>query len=131
MPAVSLITGHNIGASLCRYDNTCCSSLPRWTLHIAVSYGESDHTLPTILSKFFSHALCKVGVLGELHCYGEYSIVDYEFRCAALPHNLDGQVGRHSHVHTEALLAKYDLKTLWNDYGVVGDLLVRHILSFI
>ncbi len=46
-------------------------------------------------------------------------------RCTAYPDDLDGDItGRRSHEHTCALLDAFDLKTLWDEYGVVGDLVV-------
>ncbi|CDO71501.1 hypothetical protein BN946_scf184909.g95 [Trametes cinnabarina] len=44
-------------------------------------------------------------------------------RCTAPPDNLDtGPATRRSQQHTEALRDTFDLRTLWDDYGVVGDL---------
>ncbi|OCH89900.1 hypothetical protein OBBRIDRAFT_731772 [Obba rivulosa] len=45
-------------------------------------------------------------------------------RCTANPRNLDGDVTatRRSHEHTNALRATFNVKTLWDDYGIVGDL---------
>ncbi|EKM48882.1 uncharacterized protein PHACADRAFT_202281 [Phanerochaete carnosa HHB-10118-sp] len=44
-------------------------------------------------------------------------------RCAAPSNNLDdGDNVPRSHEHTRALLKTFDLKTLWDDYGIVGDL---------
>lgn len=47
------------------------------------------------------------------------------FRCTALPDDLDesDSVPR-SHEHTRMLLDAYTLKELWDEYGVVGDLVV-------
>nr|VWO96384.1 Uncharacterized protein [Ganoderma boninense] len=43
--------------------------------------------------------------------------------CTAEPDDLDtGQASRRSHEHTAALLDAHDLKELWEDYGIVGDL---------
>lgn len=47
-------------------------------------------------------------------------------RCTAIYTNLDGDhdaVSR-SHEHTRKLLATFNLKTLWDDYRLVGDLVV-------
>ncbi|OCH87368.1 hypothetical protein OBBRIDRAFT_850015 [Obba rivulosa] len=45
-------------------------------------------------------------------------------RCTASANNLDGSEGIHrSHEHTVALLRALDAKKLWEDYGVVGDLI--------
>ncbi|GBE89318.1 predicted protein [Sparassis crispa] len=43
-------------------------------------------------------------------------------RCTSHSENLDADAPRRSHTHTSALLDVFDLKTLWDDYGVVGDL---------
>ncbi|KAI8974265.1 hypothetical protein BD414DRAFT_468489 [Trametes punicea] len=44
-------------------------------------------------------------------------------RCTAPATDLDtGQALRRSHKHTEALANAFDLKTLWEDYGIVGDI---------
>lgn len=29
--------------------------------------------------------------------------------------------------HTDALIEEYDLKTLWEDYGIVADVIVRSV----
>jgi hypothetical protein len=46
------------------------------------------------------------------------------FRGTAAANNLDEHCGRRSHEHTNALLEQYDLKMLWEDYGIVGDVIV-------
>jgi hypothetical protein len=48
-------------------------------------------------------------------------------RCTAPPEDLDGGVGGpRSHVHTDTLLCTgtIALRELWDNYGIVGDLLV-------
>lgn len=45
-------------------------------------------------------------------------------RCDAPRQNLDGGGDRRTHGVTDALLDSLDLKDLWDDYGIVGDLLV-------
>jgi hypothetical protein len=45
-------------------------------------------------------------------------------RCTAKPENLDGEAGLRSHEHTAALADEFSLKMLWEDYGVVGDMIV-------
>ncbi|KAJ7110763.1 hypothetical protein C8R43DRAFT_1091601 [Mycena crocata] len=44
-------------------------------------------------------------------------------RCTASNKNLDGESGRRSQRHTEALFDAFDHKTLWDDYGVIPDVL--------
>ena len=45
-------------------------------------------------------------------------------RCDARRDDLDGEGDRRSHALTDILLDGLDLKALWDDYGIVGDLLV-------
>lgn len=46
-------------------------------------------------------------------------------RCCADRKNLDGpDCPRRSHQHTDHLLDALSLEALWDDYGIVGDLLV-------
>jgi hypothetical protein len=50
------------------------------------------------------------------------------FRCTAPADDLDStEAGRRSHVHTDALLNTYSLKILWEDYGIVGNVVVSAI----
>ncbi|KAH9965583.1 hypothetical protein BJV74DRAFT_869979 [Russula compacta] len=44
-------------------------------------------------------------------------------KCTAPADNLDAESGRRSHAHTDALLEQYSLKILWDDYGIVGDII--------
>ncbi|KAJ6626485.1 hypothetical protein B0H10DRAFT_2302293 [Mycena sp. CBHHK59/15] len=44
-------------------------------------------------------------------------------RCTASNKDLDGPSGRRSQAHTEALFDVFDHKTLWDDYGVIPDVL--------
>lgn len=46
-------------------------------------------------------------------------------RCTAPFNDLDSGCGRRSHELTRTLLDAFDLKTLWEDYGVIGDIVVR------
>ncbi|KAJ7687658.1 hypothetical protein B0H17DRAFT_1069770 [Mycena rosella] len=43
--------------------------------------------------------------------------------CLSPPDNLDSPSGRRSHEHTDALLEGCTLKELWDDFGIVGDLI--------
>ncbi|KAI0244925.1 hypothetical protein BJV78DRAFT_1277591 [Lactifluus subvellereus] len=43
-------------------------------------------------------------------------------KCTAPADDLDStEAGRRSHVHTDALLNTYSLKILWEDYGIIGN----------
>jgi hypothetical protein len=45
-------------------------------------------------------------------------------------HNdLDGEGGRRSREHTDLLVETLDLGTLWEGYGIVGDIVVRFYSS--
>lgn len=46
-------------------------------------------------------------------------------RCTAHRDCLDGSAGQRSHAHTRLLMKSLDYKTLWEEYGVVGDVMVR------
>ena len=53
-------------------------------------------------------------------------LTDKSSRCTAPYNNLDsGHHTRRSQAHTELLAEKFELGILWNEYGVVGDIIVR------
>ncbi|KAJ7756688.1 hypothetical protein B0H16DRAFT_1662563 [Mycena metata] len=43
-------------------------------------------------------------------------------KCTALPSNLDGEAGRRSHSHTDALMDEFGPKILWDEYGIDADI---------
>ena len=45
-------------------------------------------------------------------------------RCTAKRDNLDGGGGRRCREHTEVLAEAFGLGDLWQDYGIVGDVVV-------
>jgi len=49
--------------------------------------------------------------------------MEWDCRCTAQADNLDGEGGRQSHELTLAAMAALDLKTLWEEYGIVSDLM--------
>jgi len=49
-------------------------------------------------------------------------------RCTANRKDLDGEGGRRSREHTELLVNELELGTLWDEYGLVGDLIVHMFL---
>lgn len=52
------------------------------------------------------------------------------FRCTAPGSDLDsGQYGRRSQAHTDLLVEEFELGTLWEEYGIVGDIAVCSSLS--
>jgi hypothetical protein len=52
-------------------------------------------------------------------------------RCTAPADDLIAEAGHRSHVHTNALVGHYDLKVLWEDYGMAGRVTVSGISSFV
>jgi hypothetical protein len=52
-----------------------------------------------------------------------------EYRCTASNKDLDGEGGRRSHAHTDALFDVFDHKTMWDDYGVIPDVLVSPLTT--
>jgi hypothetical protein len=45
-------------------------------------------------------------------------------RCTAAKNNLDGGGGRRSRQHTDVLVREFELGILWEEYGLVGDVVV-------
>ena len=45
-------------------------------------------------------------------------------RCTAHQDDLDGGGGRRSRDHTELLVSELELGVLWDEYGLVGDIVV-------
>ena len=58
--------------------------------------------------------------------------VSYECRnrCTADRKDLDGGSVRWSHEHTQFLMDTFNMKTLWDDHGVVGDILISPFLFY-
>lgn len=53
----------------------------------------------------------------------------YSLRCTAPANDLDtGQYGRRSETHTRVLVEEFELGLLWDEYGLVGDIIVRIIV---
>lgn len=57
-------------------------------------------------------------------------IILYSFicRCTARPDNLDGPSMLRRREHTDTLVEMFELGALWDDYGIVGDIVVSHFL---
>ena len=75
----------------------------------------------------------QVRVFSWLPCFVTYTIpFAVQLRCTAPHHDLEGELGGpRSHLHTETLMSSgtITLRELWDDYGIVGDILVT-IFSF-
>ena len=54
-------------------------------------------------------------------------------RCTSSPDNLDSGDGLRSRIHTDVLLESgaISLKELWDDYGIVGDLIVSFLFVYL
>ena len=46
------------------------------------------------------------------------------YRCTANAKDLDGGGGRRCREHTELLVESFGLRDLWEEYGLVGDVIV-------
>jgi hypothetical protein len=89
--------------------------------------------LQITLSKFCSPVSCKGGAHSEYSRFSFFIFIYnyYPSRCTVKQTNLDGEGGRCSHEHTELLVREFELGTLWDEYGLVGDLVVCfHAFSF-
>jgi hypothetical protein len=54
------------------------------------------------------------------------------FRCTAPADGLDdGTYGRRSREHTNLLVEEFELGVLWDEYGLVGDIVVRAFIFYI
>ncbi len=68
--------------------------------------------------------------------YVPYVLINFDsdfkwlsIRCMARPDELHSSGTRQTHKHTRQLLDSFDLNTLWDDYGIVGDLVVSSIID--
>jgi hypothetical protein len=58
--------------------------------------------------------------------YADLMLTDKSFRCTAPSRDLDsGQYVRRSKAHTELLVEEFEFGMLWDEYGLVGDIVVR------
>jgi hypothetical protein len=59
-------------------------------------------------------------------------LLTHLFRCTAPADGLeDDKYGRRSREHTDLLVEEFELGVLWDEYGLVGDIVVRSIFSCI
>ena len=89
------------------------------------------HISPTIRSKSYLLVSCKGGVRGTNdYLYDEILILMPQvFRCDAHWKDLDhGDAGRRAHRHTEALFDAVGKNSLWDDYGIISDIMVHFFI---
>ena len=68
--------------------------------------------------------MCKVCIPSD-----EIHLLTSFFRCTAPANGLDAHHHvRHSQAHTELLVKAFELGTLWDEYGLVGDIIVCVLL---
>ena len=92
-----------------------------------------DHIQLIIQSKHFSPVLFKAGALGKtlffaiIHTHTQGCI-----RCTAPSRDLDGYRHlRRSSTHTDMLGEEFELGVLWDEYGIVGDVIVNFSPGYI
>lgn len=112
-----------------RYDYSGGCYVSRRSLSASYIWSRTIYSWLSWTSTSFvysSRMVCTVSV-------NSYMTLKYWFwycctlRCTALQTDLDGGGVRRSHEHTDQLLQVFDLKTLWDDYGIVGDLIVSRL----
>jgi len=84
-------------------------------------------TLQTILNRHCWLVLCKAGVQSMHFSNQSYILLTSILRCTAPANDLDSvnnQFVRRSQPHTELLVEGFELGTLWDEYGLVGDIIV-------
>ena len=116
-------------------------SSPSW-LHLTLSaalmdtseepFMDSDHILLITRSSVSSPVLFKVGVQGNEKWFvsNENMCSPFVFsRCTAPSRDLDGHRCLHrSRAHTDMLVREFELGTLWDEYGIIGDIIVSNVL---
>lgn len=101
-----------------------------------VTSGESYlglvHISPTIRSKHFLRASCRVGVRSKQLSF-QIVALSFSFcvRCTAKHNDLDGESTLRTRQHSDAIVEELELGTLWYEYGLVGDIVVRISSSFL
>jgi hypothetical protein len=92
-----------------------------------------DPISQTTLSRFFWVVLSKTGVLGmnpslliQLNNIHPLSVFN---SCTAHHSNLDGEAGPRSKEHRQQAIDCLGLGELWDDYGIVGDIIVSLLPS--
>jgi hypothetical protein len=81
-------------------------------------------TLQTIQNRPYLPVSCKAGVQST-YSYQQNAPLTCHSRCTAPANDLDsGQHVHRSQAHTELLVEEFELGMLWDEYGLVGDIVV-------
>ena len=83
----------------------------------------ADYPEQTLLACVVQGWCAKCVLPSSCQYFGELKLT-YPCRCDAHRDDLDGDSDRRTHAVTDYLLDALDLKHLWDEYGIVGDLLV-------
>jgi hypothetical protein len=85
----------------------------------------------TIRNRSFLHALCRDGVHGKQYLFITICVLSL-CRCTVNFKDLDGGSGRRCREHTELLITSFGPQVLWDEYGLVSNVVVRilNTLSF-
>src|ERR1700722_11763438 len=87
-----------------------------------------DLTSQTILNKPSWPVSYKVGARSESSFYFCFLIMKCIIRCMASAKNLDGGYAtRRCREHMDLLVEELELGILWDEYGLVGDIIVSNI----
>jgi hypothetical protein len=86
--------------------------------------------LQITLSKLSLPASYKDGVHGMLSWPLSFSYCTSDWICSCTAKDLTVAGGRRSREHTESLVGEFELGVLWDNYGLVGDLVVcNHLIG--
>ena len=87
-------------------------------------YSALGHILQIIPSRLSLPASYKDGVHGMLSWLLSSSYCKSNWFCSCTSKDLTVANGRRSREHTEALVSEFELGVLWEEYGLVGDVVV-------
>jgi hypothetical protein len=89
------------------------------------------HISQTIPNRHCWPASCKAGAQSTSSYYSHETLLTNFFRCTAPAADLDSKRHvRRSQAHTELLVEGFELSVLWDEYGLVGDVVVSILPSY-
>ena len=86
-------------------------------------------TSQTIQNRHYQAASCKAGAQSmSQYPHQLYTSLTCLYRCTTPAKDLDsGQYGHRSQVHAELLVEEFELGMLWDEYGLVRDIVVSYL----